>query len=80
MMSWHCFCEDSRNEEKPWVHVHIAFIDGGIPITIVCHADCLRKVLCESDDAIIDGTDNINDTFLERLKDIKNDKKYDIRC
>jgi hypothetical protein len=78
-MSWHCNCKNSTDEKKPWVHVHVAFVDSGIPITFVCHADCLRKALCESNGVIIDEMDNINDTFLERLKDIENDKKYDIR-
>lgn len=71
-MSWHCNCDDKRNEGKPWVHVHIAFIDGGIPISIVCHAECLRKALCEDTNGdLIDGMDDINDTFLERIYDVE---------
>ena len=70
-MSWHCNCEDSTNENKAWVHVHVAFIDGGIPITFVCHADCLRKAICENKNVLIDGMDSINDTFLDRIDEIK---------
>lgn len=67
-MSWHCNCDDSTNEKKPWVHVHVAFIEGGIPITFVCHADCLRKAICEDKGEIINGMDSINEEFLYRMK------------
>ena len=76
-MSWHCNCNDERNEGIPWVHVHIAFIDGGIPISIVCHAECLRKALCIKDGYLIEGMDDINDTFLERIYDAEKSIKAD---
>lgn len=68
-MSWHCFCDDSTNEKKPWVHVHVAFIDGGIPITFVCHADCLRKAICEDKGILREGMGSIDDEFLDRIKE-----------
>lgn len=74
-MSWHCNCDDARNEGIPWVQLHIAFIDGGIPISIVCHAECLRKALCEKYGDLIEGMENINDTFLERIYDVEKNIK-----
>lgn len=73
-MSWHCNCNDSTNEDKPWVHVHVAFVEGGIPITFVCHADCLRKAICEDNGTLISGMSNLDDIFIEKINDIKSKK------
>lgn len=63
-MSWHCaFCGSSDND-KTWVYLNIAFVDGGIPINVVAHAECLQKQLFSEADNIIEVID-------DRLFDIK---------
>jgi hypothetical protein len=68
-MSWHCICENSTDSTKPWVHIHVAPIDGGVPITIIMHTECLRKAICEDKEGnLIEGIDNVNES-LEMLRD-----------
>ena len=47
-MSWHCaFCESSDND-KTWTYVVVSFLDGGVPIKFVCHAECLKEKLSDN--------------------------------
>ena len=74
-MSWHCACEESTNEEKPWAHIHIAPIDGGIPIVVVAHIECVMKWMFEEDGAIKEGCDSIHESFELLIQDAKENRK-----
>lgn len=69
-MSYHCVCDDST-ADKPWAHVHVASIHGGIPITFVVHLNCLRKMLCENTEGPLtilkEGCESLDESFQDLI-------------
>jgi len=74
-MSWHCAFCGSTNNKKKWTHITVSFIDGGIPINMVAHAECLKEKTFKEADNLHEEIDSKIEDINEAKKDLKDIKK-----